>query len=475
MIQRKELKKISDTTSLERDPGKRQSICKYQSNERDYIRRAYVLLGPNQPHLKCYPTTYGVNGRRFNKDWFLEWPWLEYSIAKDKAYCFPCFLFDSYPSRHPQFTENGFHGWKNMMCKSSGIITHVGGINSIHSSSMYKWENLRNPSKHIERVMSTFSSQEVADNRLRLTASIEVVKLLARQGCSFRGNDESIDSLNSGNFDAVLDLVKRLNEDYQKVLDNAPKNATYRSPTTQKQIANILGNKVRAKIREEVGDSKFCILVDEALNVANKEQMAIILRFVDSKGLIRERLFKVINVVDTCSLTLKDHISRVLAEYDLTVEDIRGQGYDGASNMRAKGVPDVWQFFSTLVTIVNFIDSSAKRHGMLKAYREAEILDLVVVGSIETGSGMNQAFTLQRHGATRWGSHFRSISSLIKLFEATRATVDDLYENGLDKVKGEAKGIGEALIKFDFVYCLLIMHEVMKITEFFLKLFRRKT
>ncbi|KAL9678414.1 hypothetical protein QQ045_016258 [Rhodiola kirilowii] len=241
---------ISDTTSLERDPGKRQSIGKYPLNERDYVRRAYVLLGPNQPHLKCYPTTY-------------------------------------YPSRHPQFTQNEFYGWKNMMCKSSGIVSHVGGINSIHSSSMCKWENLRNPSKHIERLMSTLSSQEVTDNRLRLNATILVVKVLARQGCSFKGNDESIDSLNSGNFDAILDLLK-VNEDYRKVLDSGPKNATYRSPRIQKQIANILGNKVRAKIREEVGDSKFCILVDEALDVANKEQMAIILRFVDSKGLIRE-------------------------------------------------------------------------------------------------------------------------------------------------------------------------------------------
>ncbi|KAL9691103.1 hypothetical protein QQ045_011521 [Rhodiola kirilowii] len=111
-------------------------------------------------------------------------------------------------------------------------------------------------------------------------------------------------SIGNGNFDAILDHLKRVNEDYRKVLDSGPKNATYRSPRIQKQIANILGNKVRAKIREEVGDSKFCFFVDEALDVANKEQMAIILRFVDSKGLIREQFFKVINVVDTCSLNM---------------------------------------------------------------------------------------------------------------------------------------------------------------------------
>ncbi|CAM8982337.1 unnamed protein product [Rhodiola kirilowii] len=218
--------------------------------------------------------------------------------------------------------------------------------------------------------------------------------------------------------------------------------------------------------------------------------MAIILRFVDCKGLVRERFFKLVSVVDTCSQTLKDEISRILAQYDLNEENIRGQGYDGASNMRgqfnslqalflkdcpyayyvhcfahrlqltlnyvAKEVLDVWQFFSTLTMIVNFVDSSAKRHSMLKGYREGEIQDLLDVGTLEIGSGMNQASTLQRAGATCWRSYFRSISSLIKLFGATMATIDDLYKNGVDKVLGEAKGIGKALKKFNFIFCLLM-------------------
>ncbi|CAM8929398.1 unnamed protein product [Rhodiola kirilowii] len=145
-----------------------------------------------------------------------------------------------------------------------------------------------------------------------------------------------------------------------------------------------------------------------------------------------------------------------------------------ALNGVAKGVPDVWQFFSTLTTIVNFVDSSAKRHSMLKGYREGEIQDLLAVGTLETGSGMNQASTLQRAAATRWCSHFRSISSLIKLFGATMTTVDDLYMNGVDKVRGEAKGIGMALERFDFIFCLLLMDEVMKITYFLSQAFQKK-
>ena len=95
-----------------------------------------------------------------------------------------------------------------------------------------------------------------------------------------------------------------------------------------------MANKIRNKIREEVGDKKFCILVDEARDSSNKEQMAIILRFVDCKGLVTERFFDIVNVPDTTSQTLKDEICKVLGKYNLLVENMRGQGYDGASNMR---------------------------------------------------------------------------------------------------------------------------------------------
>ncbi|XP_024196338.1 zinc finger MYM-type protein 1-like [Rosa chinensis] len=300
---------------------------------------------------------------------------------------------------------------------------------------MHKWESVRNLSKHIERVISTQSSQEVADNRLRLITTIESVRLLASQGCAFRGHDELVNSSNGGNFNAVVDFFGRMNIDIRRVLQNAPGNAKYASPIIQKQIFNILGNKVRTKIREEVGDAKFCILVDEAVDVSNREQMAIILRFVDCDGFIRERFFKVLSVANTCSQTLKDEISKVLTQYDLQVENMRGQGYDGASNMQgefnglqalfceecpyvyyvhcfahhlqltlnaaAKGVHDIWEFFSTLSLIVNFVDSSAKRHSALRVIREEEIADLVVAGALETGRGANQLCTLQRAGATR--------------------------------------------------------------------------
>ena len=42
------------------------------------------------------------------------------------------------------------------------------------------------------------------------------------------------------------------------------------------------------------------------------------------------------HVRDTTALTLKNGICAVLSHYNLHIENIRGQGYDGASNMRGE-------------------------------------------------------------------------------------------------------------------------------------------
>ena len=62
-------------------------------------------------------------------------------------------------------------------------------------------------SQHITKVYDKFDSEDIANNWLWLKASIDVVKVLAFQGVSFRGWDESSSSINFGNFCEFLDLV----------------------------------------------------------------------------------------------------------------------------------------------------------------------------------------------------------------------------------------------------------------------------
>ena len=100
------------------------------------------------------------------------------------------------------------------------------------------------------------------------------------------------------------------------------------SPTIQKEIFHILACKVWYAIHDEIGDAKFWILVDEAQDESKREKMAIILRFVDKEGFIKECFFHVVHVRDIIALILKNEICVVLSRTNIHIENIQGQGYD---------------------------------------------------------------------------------------------------------------------------------------------------
>ena len=216
---------------------------------------------------------------------------------------------------------------------------------------------------------------------------------------------------------------------------------------------HIFSRKVRSHIREEIEDSKFCIIVGEAHDKSKKDQMAIVLRFVDKDGNVKERFFDIVHVEDTTIATLKQELSVVLSRHNLDVSNICGQGYDDASNMRgewnglqalflndnpyayymhcfayrlqlalvvaSREVIPFHQLFSNLAFIVNVVCSSSKRHDELKTVELDGITHLLEMGELEIGKGKNQIDTLKRVGDTRWSLHFYSICSMMKLYNAS--------------------------------------------------------
>jgi hypothetical protein len=115
-----------------------------------------------------------------------------------------------------------------------------------------------------------------------------------RQACPFRGNDESEDSTNQGNFKEILKLVGSYNKEVGEVIKNAPRNAKYTSPSIQKEIAGIFARKVQNHISEEIADGKFTIMVDESRDESKKEQMVVVVRFFNIDGEIKERFIDLI-------------------------------------------------------------------------------------------------------------------------------------------------------------------------------------
>ena len=124
----------------------------------------------------------------------------------------------------------------------------------------------------------------------------------------------------------MIKYSSKMNKDIAKVLlENAPGNAKYISSDIQKEFLNIIANRVGQKIREEIRDAKFYILINKSQDEYKKEQIAIILGYVDCDRFVRERFFEVVNVKETSASTLKKEICKVLTRYNLLVEDLQGQ------------------------------------------------------------------------------------------------------------------------------------------------------
>ncbi|XP_042043474.1 zinc finger MYM-type protein 1-like [Salvia splendens] len=173
--------------------------------------------------------------------------------------------------------------------------------------------------------------------RIRLTVSLNVTRFLLKQGLSFRGHDESSSSSNRGNFIELLLWFSELNDDVSKTLfANAPANNQMNSPRIQKELGNACASEVTLAIVNDIGDKVFTLLVDEARDVSMKEQMGVVLRYVNNEGYVIEQFIGIVHVTDTSSHTLKCAIDDLLVKHNLSLSKVRGQGYDGASNMRGE-------------------------------------------------------------------------------------------------------------------------------------------
>ena len=56
-----------------------------------------------------------------------------------------------------------------------------------------------------------------------------------------------------------------------------------------------MANKIRSVIHEKIGESKLCIIIIDEVSLSKKEQMAIILKFVDKVGFVREHFFDLVH------------------------------------------------------------------------------------------------------------------------------------------------------------------------------------
>nr|XP_016479668.1 PREDICTED: uncharacterized protein LOC107800913 [Nicotiana tabacum] len=288
-----------DLDSLKTDPKERLPIRDFHPNESDEIRREYLRRGPCQPRYHKFPQRdFSGLKRRFNPKWFKGYHnWLEYSVIEDAAYCLYCYLFQDegiHQGRGDVFSSLGFKSWH----KKNRLDMH--GSSSIHNQT-----------------------------------SIEVVRLLLNQGLAFRGHREDESSLNKDNFLEILSwYAERCDKIRDLVLKKAPKNDQLTSHKIQKDIIIACKIETVKAIMDNLNGDLFALLVDESCDVSRKEQLAIIMRYVNRCGSVVEHFIGIVHVNNTTALCLKKAIVDYLAQHSLSLSYVRGQCYNGASNMQ---------------------------------------------------------------------------------------------------------------------------------------------
>lgn len=83
------------------------------------------------------------------------------------------------------------------------------------------------------------------------------------------------------------------------------------------------------------GDA-FGTLVDESKDISHKEQMTVVLWYVDQNGAVVEWFVGLVHVNDTLACSLKKEIYSLLFDHSLSPFKIHGQCYDRASNMKGE-------------------------------------------------------------------------------------------------------------------------------------------
>ena len=114
------------------------------------------------------------------------------------------------------------------------------------------------------------------------------------------------------------------NESINEVLQKVLKNCKLTHHEIQKDTVNAIARETFKTIIKDLDNGFFSILVDESRDILVKEQMTLVLHYVNKKGIIIERFLGIVHVASTTTLSLKYAIECLLCEHNLSLLKLHG-------------------------------------------------------------------------------------------------------------------------------------------------------
>ena len=432
-----------------------------------------------------FPTTMAYSKHRSFQYRYLEYyKWLGYSIHLNACLCLPCSLFAGANEAYINFVRKPVSNWttfNNRVKAHSTCATHMKCASAM--TTFIEVQSGNQPT--IDTAISS-RRQELFDlNCKRLDTIIDCVILCGKQNIPLRGHRDSNsqNSCNKGNFKAILEFRALGDAVLQHHLEHGPQNAQYTSPRTQNEIISICRSLIVRKIIEKVQDNElYSIICDESTDVSNKEQMSFSVRFV-ADNQINEAFLGFFELDEgTTGRAIASAVETALATCHLDGTKLRGQSYDGASNMsgqysgcatliqqkyplaayshccshvlnlavvRACSLILVQNLFSTISKVFYFFDKHPKRQ---------YVLDEVCDGSSK----------LKSLCKTRWIQRIDALHIFVELFDSIIEAFNAVTNNSSNWSKEslvDATSLTHAILSFEFILTLRVVERYMSYTE----------
>ena len=435
----------------------------------DLSKTPYEKL--SQPILKEYPVTkMGDRLRAFNKNWYKTFPWLEYSVIENKAFCFYCRFFCKADVKEKSFIT-GYNNWKKAMESNAGVVAHSNSL--AHKECLVKYKEFKRTSSvgSVESLVKNKNIKLIEENRYYIKTLAEILLLTCKLEIAQRGHDESSESTNKGNFLELTQFVANHDPVFKNKISNAAGNAKYLHSSIQNELLEILSNEVLQSARDEIAEAKFfSVLADETKDLSKKEQMSIIVRYI-YKSEIKEIFLGFIHCEKLDALSLFTTIKNTLLKNGLLLENCVGQAYDGASVMSGhlkgvqalfkkevpsavyvhcynhvlnlavidccKGIPEFSQYFNMAEQLYVFISHSSIHTEFINVQKK-----------MYPGK---QPKELKRLQQTRWSIQYKMCSVLEDTFESLYVTLHLVSSRNTDRGL-EAKGLLYSLTKTFMTY-----------------------
>ena len=285
------------------------------------------MLKPDKKHGQSF-------SRTFKTLWYDNHKWLCGSFFKEALFCWPCLLFSN--MRQNIWVCKGYADLKNL---SASVKKHESSKE--HLNNYLSLKRIEKNSFTIEDAFSAHSAlsiqlynEDVRKNRILLSYLIDVTVLLAKQELGFRGRIETENSINAGNFREFFKLLIKRDTEIQDHIKKIESIFTGLSKSIQNDLIECIAEYLRTIIHNELLNCQFfAIQVDDTTDIREKSQCAVSVRFVHSKGDIKERFLGFFDVSESRTAeALYNLLISLLGPFHYKTKLV-AQCYDGASVM----------------------------------------------------------------------------------------------------------------------------------------------